>query len=252
MILQIENPDENRSSMPKRARSEKYPSLLGKPVMPTVQSALDFLNNIAKEEINVNDQAPRSILAHNRSQDDPSQIERTPSPTKQVHFAPLPPPINMTDSSDSEIQNTEELTAKMKELFRGADQFMPDNMPELPSELPERAIVQKVELLPPLELSTIKDIVHDTNEFGWKKPMAKHSFENLFGYENSQPQDDNGKDTDLPSSQLSVEVDSESANDGFPSTSSLLTRPSSADDFFLKFFDENSTDTKANDRSYDL
>lgn len=252
MILQIENPDENRSAMPKRARSEKYPSLMGKPDMPTVQSAMDFLNNFAKEEINIIDQAPRSILAHNRSQDEQSQMEWTPSPTKQVHFAPLPPPINMTDSSDSEIQNTEELTAKMKELFRGAEQFLPDNMPELPNKLPERAIVQKVEFLPPLELSTIKDIVPDTNQFDWKKPTAKHSFESIFGYENSQPQDDNGKDTDLPSSQVSVEVDSESANDGFPSTSSLLNRPSSTDDFFLKFFDENSTDTKANHRSYDL
>lgn len=239
--------------MPKRARSENCPSrLLGKPDLPTVESPLAFLNNISKVEININDQAPRSILAHNRSQEDPSQIERIPSPTKQVSFAPLPPPINMTDSLDSEIQNTEELAAKMKQLFKGADTFLPDNMPEMRSELPERAVVQKVELLPPLELSTIKDIVHDTDEFDWKKAMAKHSFEHIFGYENSQGQDDIGKDTDLPSSQISMEVDSESANDGFPSTSSHRTRARSDDDYFSKFFDENITDINPNDRSYDL
>lgn len=239
--------------MPKRGRSENCPSrLLDKPDLPRVKSPLDFLNNISKVKINITDQAPRSILAHNRSQEDPNQIERIPSPTKQVSFAPLPPPINMTDSMDSEIQNAKELVAKMKQLFGGIDPFLSDNIPELSSELPQRAVVQKVELLPPLELSTIKDIVPDTDEFDWKRPMAEHSFENIFGNENSQGQDNIGKDTDFPFSQMSMEVDSESANDGFPSTSSRRTRASPDDDYFSSFFNENSTDINLNDRSYDL
>lgn len=199
---------------------------------------------------NNNDPAPRSILSHSRSHEDQSEIERIPSPTKQVHFAPLPssPQFSAT-SNDSLIQDTEDLAAKMKKMFNATAQELPGDVSEFLDELPEHAIVQRVEVLPPLQLSTIKNLVSDTDEMVHRKPLAKHSFENLFG--DNETLNSNEKVPVAPSPQQSMEIDSDCANDSFPNPFNFPpSQPS--DDFFLKFFDENSTDSKRDGRSYDL
>lgn len=264
--IQTETTEESRVSNQKNQCSEKYTSLHRKCDPPTLQSALDFLKNSFNgqkaieqsvtqsdgvETNNTDPAPPRSILSHNCSLEDPSEIERIPSPTKQVHFAPLPSPPQSAMSNDSSIQDTENLVEKMKKMFNETAQELQGDVSEFLDELPERAIVQSVEVLPPLQLSAIKNLVSDTSEFVYKKPYAKHSFKNLFG--DNETMNANEKKPDAPSPQQSMEIDSDCANDSFPNPFNLPpSRPSSSDDFFLKLFDENSTDSKRDGRSYDL
>lgn len=244
--------------------AQKYTSQHRKRDPPTLQSAREFLENSfngqkameqsltqADGETNKNDVAPRSILSHNRAHEDLSEIEHIPSPTKQVHFAPLPSNQSSAMSTETEIQDAEELTERIKKLLTETAEVLQADVPQVLTELPERAVVQSVEVLPPLQLSAIKNLESDTSEFVYKKPMAKNNFENLF--EDEATMDGNGKGDAAPSFQQSMEIDSDYANDSFSNTFNLHpSRPSSSDDFFLKLFDENSTDSKRNGRSYDL
>ncbi|KAL7724468.1 hypothetical protein ACLKA6_004012 [Drosophila palustris] len=112
-ILQFKVPNTYISSKHRREHANKGKILRGKSVPLALQSALEFIRKYPEDrsevaekinvENNIKDMNPplRSILVVNRTQE--GSIE-TISPTKQVHFAPLPSPIhgeNITEPRES-------------------------------------------------------------------------------------------------------------------------------------------------------
>ncbi|EDW65487.1 early endosome antigen 1 [Drosophila virilis] len=218
-------------------------AMRGKKAPLVLQSALDFLSHYpeerrAKEQDMDVSAAPtlRSILVVNRRQE---ETERTSSPTKQVHFAPLPSPVHGNDMT--EMMNDAEFD--MIEPCSESSEMDSENMPTT-DDLPERAIVQKVEMLPRLQFSDLN---------------MGLSFKNLFPSTSTKPAEDcavdqeteyEHSDKQLTSTMLAHE-DSSDINDSNSLDFSNVNCDVN-DDFFLNFSDGNDSQPTTNRLTYEL
>ncbi|XP_060663263.1 uncharacterized protein LOC132796199 [Drosophila nasuta] len=145
-----------------------------------LQSAMEFLKNfqikskIAKPN---EQQSLRPILVSNRSAEDDRNIQ--PSPTKQVHFGPLPVP-----SSSENSQETFE--SKLEEMNNDYDMVEASELSEFNlAHLPERPIIQNVEVLPSVKLqfdndAAVFDVSTCSDSNNANKSMDTLSFKNMF------------------------------------------------------------------------
>ncbi|XP_064537061.1 uncharacterized protein corolla [Drosophila montana] len=222
---------------------KKAGAMRGKKAPLVLQSALDFLSHYPEErrakenDMDVSAAPPlRSILVVNRK---PEETERIPSPTKQVHFAPLPSPVH--GDTMSEMMNESEFD--MIEPCSESSEMEPENMPSM-EDFPERAIVEKVEVLPCLQFSDLN---------------MSLSFKNLFPSNNTKPAQDSAVDQDTEyehrDNQLtSTMLENEESSDINDSNSLDFSNVNCDvnDDFFLNFSDGNDSQPATNRLSYEL
>lgn len=223
--------------------SKKAGAMRGKKAPLILQSALDFLSHYPEErrakeqDMDVSAAPPlRSILVVNRRQE---ETERIPSPTKQVHFAPLPSPVHGDDMA--EMMNDAEFD--MIEPCSESSEMDSENMPNT-EDFPERAIVQKVEVLPRLQFS-------DRN--------MSLSFKNLFPSHSTKPAQDSAVDQKTEyehgdNQQTSTMLENDDSSDINDSNSLDFSNVNCDvnDDFFLNFSDGNDSQPATNRLAYEL
>ncbi|XP_017871377.1 PREDICTED: J domain-containing protein DDB_G0295729-like isoform X2 [Drosophila arizonae] len=154
-----------------------------------LQPALDFINKYA--EVNkVVDKAIamdtsmepplRSILVLNRSMDSSNELEATANPNKQVHFAPLPSPDHTSGIEPLDLPT---------DMVDISDMTSESSQPEVenrldPKNVPNKAVVEKVDVLPTLSF----EIPSDLNGFD------NLNYDNIFQCTESMPEEDMEED----------------------------------------------------------
>ncbi|KAH8386512.1 hypothetical protein KR093_000974 [Drosophila rubida] len=167
-----------------------------------LQSAMEFLRKFQLEpKVSKAIQLPlRPILVNHRSQEDADNVQ--PSPAKQVHFADLPSPVRMEENNSSQM-SFEMKIQKMKvndedddddgdgdgEDEGEGDVDVASARPESDrSHISERAIIENVEILPPLKFYSENDEASNVSVANNpSKSMETLSFKNLFSPFDSAP-----------------------------------------------------------------
>lgn len=159
--------------------------VLPKKVDPLVlQPALDFINKYAEvnkviEKATAMDTSVepplRSILVVNRSMDVSNEIDTMVNPNKQVHFAPLPPPVHAGGNEPLDLPTD---MADISDMASDSSQLEVGNMPN-PKNVPDEAVVEHVEVLPTLSFENPSNL-NENNE----------DFDRLFRCDESMPEED--------------------------------------------------------------
>ncbi|XP_062140986.1 uncharacterized protein LOC133849115 [Drosophila sulfurigaster albostrigata] len=211
-----------------------------------LQSAMEFLKNFQmKSKIaKPNEQQPlRPILVSRRSSEDDRNIQ--PSPTKQVHFGPMPVPSSSENSRET-------FESKLEEMNDDDDMVEASERSEFNlSHLPERPIIENVEVLPSLKFSFDNDnaasevsTCSDSNNVS--KSMDTLSFKNMFS--SSQICDDKPSLEDL-SQQSMNNFESNNVHQSNTLDFSAIKLDCN-NDFFLNFDDDDCSADPQN--AYDL